>query len=254
MGSLKSQESLLIKTLLAVMASAALLLVLMVLVLRSKTAIWTSMLLWGSIVGLGLFLTVVLWVLFELFRLQRGTLKTKKTLMMMRTLLHELYPALIWLTGFFKTDKDALGIAYIQTNNHIIKSLISPVSAEKMLVLLPHCLQWNECPYKVTGSGERCIACGKCMIGELRSLAKTMGLPFVIATGGTLARKAIAENRPELILAVACERDLAAGIYDMRKLPVIGLLNERPEGPCKNTRVDMEAFKELLDRFVTPQK
>lgn len=254
MGAVKSQENLLIKTLLAVTASAALLLVLMVLVLRAKTAIWTIMLLWGSIIGLGLFMAVVLWVLFELFRLQRGTLKTKKTLMMMRTLLHELYPALIWLTGFFKTDKDALGIAYIQTNNHIIKSLVSPVPADKMLVLLPHCLQWNECPYKVTGSGERCIACGKCMIGELRALAKDMGLPFVIATGGTLARKAIAENRPELIVAVACERDLAAGIYDMRKLPVIGLLNERPEGPCKNTRVDMDALKDLLDRFVLLQK
>ncbi len=254
MGSLKTQENLLIKTLLAVTATAAVLLVLMVLVLRAKTTIWTLLLLWGSIIGLGLFMAVVIWVLFELFRLQKGTLKTKKTLVLMRTLLHELYPALIWLTGFFKTDKDALGIAYIQTNNRIITRLVSAVAAEKILVLLPHCLQWNECPYKVTGSGERCIACGKCMIGDLRALANAMELPLVIATGGTLARKAIAENRPELIIAVACERDLAAGIYDMRKLPVIGLLNERPEGPCKNTRVDMDALKDLLNRFAVQQK
>ena len=250
MDSVKSQENLLIKTLLTITASAALLLALMVLVLRSKTAIWTLILLWGSIAFIGMFIAVVGWILFELLKLQKGRVKSPRTLTRMRTLLHELYPVLIWLTGFFKTDKDALGIAYIQTNNHIIQGLSGRVPAEKVLVLLPHCLQWNECPYKVTGNADRCIACGKCMIGELKALAKALNLPFVIATGGTLARKAINENQPELIIAVACERDLASGIYDMRRIPVIGLLNERPEGPCKNTRVDMDALKALLDRFV----
>lgn len=250
MDSVASKENLLIKTLLAVIAGAAVLLTLMILVLKSKTAIWTLLLLWGSIIGLGVFMAVVIWYLLELFRLEKGEVKSGKTLNLIRTLLHELYPALYWLTGFFKIDKDALGIAYIKTNNHIIQSLMDKVPPEKVLVLLPHCLQWNECPYKVAGDGARCVSCGKCMIGDLRALTQGMELPLVIATGGTLARKAIAENRPHLIIAVACERDLAAGIYDMRKLPVIGLLNERPEGPCKNTKVDMAALKGLLDRFV----
>lgn len=250
MERVPSKENLLIRTLSAVMAGAALLLCLMVLVLRSKTALWTLVLLWGSIAGLGCFMGVALWYLLELFRLQKGAVKSPKTLSMLRTLLHELYPALYWLTGFFKIDKDALGIAYIQTNNHIIESLTGKVSAEKVLILLPHCLQWVECPHKVAGDGSRCVSCGKCLIGELKELAKTLGTPFVIATGGTLARKAIAEHRPLLIIAVACERDLAAGIYDMRKLPVIGLLNERPEGPCKNTQVNLDALKSLLAQFV----
>ncbi len=250
MGSKIPQENLLIKTLLAVIAGAALLLALMVLVLRAKASAWTLILLWGSIIGLGLFMAVVFWYLLELFRLQKGAVKSGKTLALIRTLLHELYPALYWLTGFFKVDKDALEIAYIQTNNHTIQGLIDKVPAEKVLILLPHCLQWHECPHKVAGDGNRCVSCGKCMIGDLRALTQRLGLPLVIATGGTLARKAIKENRPQLILAVACERDLAAGIYDMRKLPVIGLLNERPEGPCKNTRVDMTALEELIHRFV----
>lgn len=253
MASAPPKENLLIKTLLAVMAGAALLLALMVLVLRAKTSAWPLLILWGSIVGLGLFIAVVLWYLAELVRLQKGAVKSGKTLQMIRTLLHELYPALYWLTGFFKIDKDALGIAYIQTNNHIIQGLVGRIPAEKVLILLPHCLQWNECPHKVAGDGSRCVACGKCLIGDLRAMAQAMELPFVIATGGTLARKAIKEHRPELIIAVACERDLAAGIYDMRKLPVIGLLNERPEGPCRNTRVDMDALKTLLERFVLSQ-
>lgn len=251
MDLVTSKGNLLIRTLLAVIAGAALLLTLMILVLRAKTAVWTLILLWGSILGLGFFMAVILWILMELFRLQKGDVKSSKTLLLIRTLLHELYPALIWLTGFFKIDRDALGIAYIQTNNHIIHGLVDKVPAEKVLILLPHCLQWSECPHKVAGDGSRCVSCGRCLIGDLRTLAKSMALPLVIATGGTLARKAIAENRPHLIIAVACERDLAAGIYDMRKIPVIGLLNERPEGPCKNTQVDMKALEGLLERFVT---
>lgn len=249
MVSVTSGENLLIRTLAAVIAGAALLLSLMILVLRAKTALWTMLLLWGSILGLGAFMAVVLWYLLELFHLQKGVSKSGKTLNLIRTILHELYPVLYWFTGFFKIEKDALGIAYIQTNNHIIHKLVDKVPADKMLILLPHCLQWSDCPHKVAGDGARCISCGKCLIGELKAVAREMHLPLVIATGGTLARKAIAENRPQLIVAVACERDLAAGIYDMRRLPVIGLLNERPEGPCKNTTVDIEALKGLLRRF-----
>lgn len=254
MVSERSRQNLMIRTLSAVIAGAALLLCLMILVLRARSAAWTVILLWGSILSLGSFMAVVLWYLLELTRLQKGAVNSGKTLRLIRTLLHELYPALFWLTGFFKIDKDALGIAYIQTNNHIIQKLVDKVPAGKVLILLPHCLQWSECPHKVAGDGARCVACGKCLIGDLKEMAREMNLPLVIATGGTLARKAIAENRPELIIAVACERDLAAGIYDMRKLPVIGLLNERPEGPCKNTLVDIAALKELLARFVQSPK
>lgn len=250
MDTVTSKENLLIRALVSAAAGAALLLILMVLVLRAKTAAWTLVLLWSGILGLGLFVAVVSWYLLELFSLQKGAVKSGRTLMLLRSLLHELYPVLYWLTGFFRIDKDALGIAYIQTNNNIIQGLIDKVSADKVMILLPHCLQWSECPHKVTGDGTRCVSCGKCLIGELREMASSMDLIFVIATGGTLARKAIAENRPQLIIAVACERDLAAGIFDMRRLPVIGLLNERPEGPCRNTQVNVDELRGLLRRFV----
>lgn len=252
MTSVTSGGNLFIRTLSALVAGTALLLALMILVLWAKTAVWTLILLWGTIFGLGFFMAVALWYLFELSALQKGAPKSGRTLVRLRKTLHELYPALYWLTGVFKIDKDALGAAYIQTNNRIIQKMIDKVPADKVLVLLPHCLQWNECPHKVAGDGSRCVSCGRCLIGDLRETARQMQLPLVIATGGTLARKAISENRPQLIIAVACERDLAAGIYDMRRLPVIGLLNERPEGPCKNTRVDMDALKELLIRFAAP--
>ena len=70
-----------------------------------------------------------------------------------------------------------------------------------------------------------------------------------MATGGTLARRIIVENRPEAIVAVACELDLTTGILDSYPLPVIGILNERPHGPCINTKVDIQKVKDAIASF-----
>jgi hypothetical protein len=47
-------------------------------------------------------------------------------------------------------------------------------------------------------------------------------------------------------VAVACERDLCSGIQDAYPIPVYGILNQRPHGPCMNTQVDLDE----LDRVV----
>ena len=70
-----------------------------------------------------------------------------------------------------------------------------------------------------------------------------------MVTGGTFARKVIKEKRPEAIVAIACERDLTSGIQDIDILPVIGVVNERPEGPCCNTQVDLHKVEEAIKYF-----
>jgi len=71
-----------------------------------------------------------------------------------------------------------------------------------------------------------------------------------IATGGTLARRVIVETRPKAIVAVACERDLTSGIQDSYPIPVIGILNERPFGPCRDTRVDLSKVATAVRFFL----
>ena len=53
-----------------------------------------------------------------------------------------------------------------------------------------------------------------------------------------------------LVLAVACERDLTSGIKDCYPLPVIGILNDRPFGPCFNTTVDCSKIDEALSQVL----
>ena len=98
----------------------------------------------------------------------------------------------------------------------------------------------------MTGDIHKCVQCGRCSIKGLVEVGYKYTIDISVATGGTLARKVIVEKRPKLVIAVACERDLTSGIKDCYPLPVIGILNERPFGPCFNTVVDVSKIDAAL--------
>ncbi len=62
------------------------------------------------------------------------------------------------------------------------------------------------------------------------------------------------QNRPRMIIAIACERDLASGIQDTYPLPVYGVLNDRPNGPCLDTQVSLIDVENALRRFIKEEK
>lgn len=69
-----------------------------------------------------------------------------------------------------------------------------------------------------------------------------------------MARQMVKQARPKAIVAVACERDLTSGIQDVFPLPVLGVLNERPFGPCFNTRVDIDKLEEAILVFLDKEE
>ena len=164
-----------------------------------------------------------------------------------------LMPAVIVIGTLMRLDRDALQRSFINLNNQLVHSRNLRVPAAKAMILLPHCLQLFDCAIKVTGDVEKCARCGRCDIGDLAELAMQRGVTLAVATGGTLARKLLMEKRPRLVVAVACERDLTSGIRDAYPLPVIGVFNSRPEGPCFNTRIDVDAVRRALDAYVVSE-
>ncbi len=151
----------------------------------------------------------------------------------------------MFLGILFKSKKEALQSFIIRWNNKLVRS--ERPSAKKILLLLPHCLQINECGIRLTHNIMLCKRCGRCEIKDLIEIGDKYGINLFIATGGTLARRIVKDVMPEAIVAVACERDLSSGIVDTYPLPVIGIPNERPFGPCFNTRVDLGLVKEAIE-------
>ncbi|QXM05863.1 DUF116 domain-containing protein [Crassaminicella indica] len=161
-----------------------------------------------------------------------------------------IYTNLINITRLLGLDKNKIRSVFSELNNQLILLSNIHVKPEEILILLPHCLQKNSCPYKITNNINNCKRCGLCDIDKLIELKEKYNTQLFVATGGTLARKIIGETKPKAIIAVACERDLSSGILDVKTLPVIGILNERPEGPCVNTRVNLQDVEKAIHHFI----
>ena len=142
--------------------------------------------------------------------------------------------------------------SFIQVNNQMVQSTATAYQPKELLLLLPHCIQWSGCNLRVSNCLERCERCGHCNLAALLDLSEKYGLTMAMATGGTIARRIVVETRPKLIIAVACERDLASGIQDTYPLAVYGILNERPFGPCVDTCVTLTKVEQALRRFIRP--
>lgn len=163
-----------------------------------------------------------------------------------------LFPFMILMGRVAGVSKEKVQQSFIELNNHLVRSNHQRARPNRLLLLLPHCIQDFDCQIRITGNIKNCEGCGKCEIEDLIELADQYQVKIAVATGGTLARRIIVENRPEAIVAVACELDLTSGIQDAYPIPVIGILNERPFGPCINTKADIRKVKTALLDLLEP--
>lgn len=153
----------------------------------------------------------------------------------------------------FGIDKNLVRRSFIKINNEFVMANFKPSDSSRLLLLLPHCIQASRCSRRLQFSIDNCVNCGQCQIGALRELSKEYGFRIAIATGGTVARRIVVECKPQYILAIACERDLTSGIQDSYPIPVYGILNERPYGPCHDTIVAEDQLRQVLNRILPPK-
>ncbi|MCE5333879.1 MAG: DUF116 domain-containing protein [Desulfobacteraceae bacterium] len=161
-----------------------------------------------------------------------------------------LLPVLIVVGRLAGFRREEVQHAFVAVNNELVLAHCRNGSPPRtILLLMPHCLQDSDCQVKITHRVENCKRCGKCRIKDLLTLSEQYGVSLAVATGGTVARRIVIDRRPDLIIAVACERDLTSGIQDTTPLPVYGIFNERPFGPCLNTQVAIDRVESVLKEF-----
>jgi hypothetical protein len=142
-----------------------------------------------------------------------------------------LLPKAVWIGSRVGLSKDRVANSFVKVHNALIRSYDRQINRKKLMILLPRCLN-------------------KDTRREIKDLAASNGYDMFTVGGGEEAWKVIRQHRPSFIIALACERDLVSGIKDVAlRIPVIGIANKRPEGPCKNTYIDMDEFRRALDFF-----
>lgn len=132
----------------------------------------------------------------------------------------------------FGLSRDRLANSLLKVSNSVNRALYPKVKPEELLIVVPRCLS-------------------KFMRNELAELTEKYGITFHTATGGNAARELLVTKRPKAVIAVACERDLLSGVQDVGgAVPVITIANKRPEGPCRNTFIDMEEMEKSIQFFL----
>ena len=165
-----------------------------------------------------------------------------------------LFPFAVVLGRVFNVPRVKIEQSFIEVNNKLVMQHKKKLPGDRILILTPHCIQKDTCVHKITRNVENCKQCGGCSVGDMIALSHKYGCKLVVATGGTLERQMVMQARPKAIVAVACERDLTSGIQDVFPLPVLGVLNERPYGPCFNTRVDKKKLEDAILAFLDDEE
>ena len=161
-----------------------------------------------------------------------------------------LYPVMRFIGFVFRLPKSKVRLAFIRLNNELVRSGQIKCNPKELLILLPHCIQKSDCPYRLTHNIQNCARCGACAVGPLLNLADKYGVQIIIVPGGTVARQSVRELKPKCLVAVACHRDLSSGVRDVAAMPVYGVVNQRPFGPCINTTVDVNQVENAIRSFL----
>ncbi len=141
------------------------------------------------------------------------------------------YPAVYKIASFFGISRDRVSNSMIKVNNALIYITKDKFKSENLLILLPRCFE-------------------KSVREEVLRITQKYNCQIFIATGGSSARQIVGKVNPDAIIGIACERDLISGMSDsIKTIPIIAIPNRRPNGPCKDTNMDIEELEKAI-RFL----
>ena len=146
----------------------------------------------------------------------------------------------------------ALDRIVVGLNNLAVKARRPRARPEQILVLLPSCLQAAGCPRNVVGDLAECRRCGRCRIGPLLDLCERAGVATALVKGGQMAVKLARQRHVRAIVAVACEKELRAGILACLPKVTLALTNRRPHGPCRETDIDVAEVEKAIAWLTRP--
>jgi len=188
----------------------------------------------AHLAGIALSLFVVMLVLWYGLQVSSSIFKIKlvPASVVKRLPLRMFFSTSVKLAQLFGISRDKVGNSFVKFHNDLMYATGTGSNIKKFLLLLPRCLSAETRK-------------------QINELCNKYQCKAFTAFGGDEARKIIREQRPAAVIGVACERDLISGIQDIApKIPVLGLTNKRPHGPCKNTFVDVEKLEEII-KFCT---
>lgn len=119
-------------------------------------------------------------------------------------------------------------------------------AGDEIIILCPLCLQNSECVCKILIDAKNCRKCGKCPVKGLVEVTARRNVPLRFVAGGSAAVKLVMDPKVKAVIAVACGKELFAGLLRTLKKKIFTVHIEWPKGPCKDTFVDCAEIEEAI--------
>ena len=107
-----------------------------------------------------------------------------------------------------------------------------------VLLILPRCVKRKCCAVGPDGSLDGCLDCPECELGELARLARRCGVRAIVAFRSHIAYAAARRDRPDLIIAAACEDRLIKAMASVPEIPALLSPLTGMDRMCINARFD----------------
>jgi hypothetical protein len=138
----------------------------------------------------------------------------------------------------------------IAINNLAVRLRRTRCRPDQVLVLFSRCLQRSTCDRKLDEKAAACARCGKCAVKAFLDLGEKYGVHLFLATGGRQAAARASDPGIRAIVAVACEKELRAGVFAALPKATLARTIAWPCGPCKDTVVRMDEVEEAVRWFI----
>jgi len=143
-----------------------------------------------------------------------------------------------------------MGRTINRLNNALVKLRRQRFQPGEVLLLFSSCLQKSSCQCNVRTALDNCQRCGGCPVGALLDMAEELGTQAFIATGGRLAAEKARHESVKAVVAVACCKELSEGLRATFPKPTVLVELGTPNGPCKDTCVDVAEVRRAVERFL----
>lgn len=85
------------------------------------------------------------------------------------------FPLMELLAKVVRMERKRVRHSFIKVNNELVLADRPRVRPERLLLLLPHCIQRSACPHRLNHNVDLCRRCGQCPVGGLLQLRDRYG-------------------------------------------------------------------------------
>ncbi len=139
---------------------------------------------------------------------------------------------------------DNIDKLYMELKNDIHKDEFRNIHPNEKIIFLPQCLRNSKkCRAKLGKFGYECVDCGNCKVSMIKKEAEALGYRVFVVPGGSMVYKIMKEFRPKAVVGVACIKELAMALDEVR-IPTQTV--ELARDGCLDTDVDADEVIHVL--------